>query len=100
MEQIKIDTKEIEIVYKPTIDYTKKLIVDIIRYETERILSEVQVKDFFDSFNNENEILEFTKMPKENKLELIIQWVKDELWFLEDEIYDIAESDFDFEIPE
>ena len=100
MEQIKIDTKEIEIVYKPTIDYTKKLIVDIIRYETERILSEVQVKDFFDSFNNENEILEFTKMPKENKLELIFQWVKDELWFLEDEIYDIAESDFDFEIPE
>ena len=99
MEQRNIDKKEIEIVYKPTIDYTKKLIVDIIRYETERILSEVQVKDFFDSFNNENEVLEFTKMSKENKLELIFQWVKDELWFLEDEIYDIAESDFDFEMP-
>ena len=100
MEQKNIDKKEIEVVYKPTIDYTKKLIVDIIRYETERILSEVQAKDFFDSFNNENEILEFTKMSKENKLELIIQWVRDELWFLEDEIYDIAESDFDFEMPE
>ena len=100
MEQKNIDKKEIEVVYKPTIDYTKKLIVDILRYETERILSEVQAKDFFDSFNNENEILEFTKMSKENKLELIIQWVRDELWFLEDEIYDIAESDFDFEMPE
>ena len=95
----RINTTEVEEVLNPMFENLKNLLVEKMKYEIEKNIGESSIEDFFEEFNDDEEVVRFINCDKYKKVDELLSWFRGLVWTLEGAVYDMTMDDFDFQVP-
>lgn len=94
-----INLELIENKYEEIFERLKETLIKEIKNEIRRKISDRTIEEFFEDLNKNKELEEFVLQDETKKIDDVLNWFKDELWTLEEAVYDLTKESFEGTIP-